>query len=748
MRLQVVTARLAFLLGCAWSPALVHAQATPDVSAEATPAAAPGDIIVTAQRRSQSIQTVPIAITALSGDQLGNKGVTNANQLGQIVPNLQINSAMGDTQPNFALRGVSVANEYNPNQVSPIGVYIDDVNMVNRVGQGGGLYDLQRVEVLRGPQGTLFGRNTTGGAINFITNTPTLSGNRGYAEAGYGNFNTFKAQGALETTMVEDELGFRVAATYEKGDGKFRNIYPGQPDAGSVDSLQVRGTLHIRPGAGPLDIVIKAYASRANGTQQPIKGLAATAAPGFFEINENRIGQNRTRQYGTSAKISYELSPRLSFTSITAIGNGLLDAAFDADGSPLDILDLQQKAKFDQFSEEARFNYEGKAVKAVAGVFYGWDKTVSDNGFDIGSAIAPGVDGGFFQHFRQVRRTYAVFGQTDVNLTPRLVATIGLRYSADRSAYDDGYAYLFMGAFGGTRTPLFTTVPCTTGVGTCPYDANARYAIKGRNNALTGRAALTYTFDSGTLLYASYNRGYRSGAFNGGGYTNSAGITYIKPEYVNAYEIGAKGRFLDRRLSLALAAFYYDYQNQQLQDTRPGPVSFLLNAPKSESYGFEGEATYRASSRFSVNASVGYLHATYKELTLSGTNLAGNDLPFAPRWTAQGGFDWAPLDIAGGPLTFSPNLNYVSRQFFSPFNAVNAAGGAQVNSELQQGAYVKVNGAITWTRGNVTLRAWVQNLLQEKTLAYGLDLRGAGFPFNYLVPAQPRTYGGSVRFTF
>jgi outer membrane receptor protein involved in Fe transport len=126
------------------------------------------------------------------------------------------------------------------------------------------------------------------------------------------------------------------------------------------------------------------------------------------------------------------------------------------------------KGQFDQFSEEARFNYEGKAVKAVAGVFYGWDKTIVDNGFDIGSAIAPGVDGGFFQHFRQVRRTYAVFGQTDVNLTPKLVATIGLRYSADRSAYDDGYAYLFMGSFGGTRTPLFTTVPCTTGVGTCP----------------------------------------------------------------------------------------------------------------------------------------------------------------------------------------------------------------------------------------------------------------------------------------
>jgi outer membrane receptor for ferrienterochelin and colicin len=148
--------------------------------------------------------------------------------------------------------------------------------------------------------------------------------------------------------------------------------------------------------------------------------------------------------------------------------------------------------------------------------------------------------------------------------------------------------------------------------------------------------------------------------------------------------------------------------------TRGPARSRSCSTRKSESYGFEGEATYRASSRFSLNASVGYLHATYKELTLSGTNLAGNDLPFAPRWTAQGGFDWAPFDIAGGPLTFSPNINYVSRQFFSPFNAVNAAGGSQVNSELQQGSYVKVNGAITWTHGNLTLRGWVQNLLQER----------------------------------
>jgi len=146
-------------------------------------------------------------------------------------------------------------------------------------------------------------------------------------------------------------------------------------------------------------------------------------------------------------------------------------------------------------------------------------------------------------------------------------------------------------------------VPCPGAPGTCAYDPNARFVINGKNDAPTGRAALSYTFDNNLLTYVSYNRGYRAGAFNGGGYTSSSGITYIKPETVNAYETGVKGRLFDKTLTLAAAGFYYDYSNQQLQDTRPGPVSFLVNAPKSKIYGVETEATWHVVPDFTLRGS-------------------------------------------------------------------------------------------------------------------------------------------------
>jgi outer membrane receptor protein involved in Fe transport len=189
------------------NPALADdAPAAQDPAAAPTSAPAVGEIVVTAQRRAQSVMDVPLAISAVSAQGLAAKGVTNSANLAQAVPNLQVSTNFGAAQPNFSMRGISVANEYNSNQVSPVGVYMDDVYLAARA-NGMGLFDLDRVEVLRGPQGTLFGRNTTGGAINFITRAPSLSGSNGYAEVGYGNFNTFTAQAAAETTWPMTRWG-------------------------------------------------------------------------------------------------------------------------------------------------------------------------------------------------------------------------------------------------------------------------------------------------------------------------------------------------------------------------------------------------------------------------------------------------------------------------------------------------------------------------------------------------------------
>jgi len=642
-----------------------------------------------------------------------------------------------------------VANEYNSNQVSPVGVYIDDVYLAARASHGMGLFDLDRVEVLRGPQGTLFGRNTTGGAINFITRGPKLDGTNGYVEGGYGNFNTFTAQGALETSFADDQVGIRGAFNYVKGDGQIKNVYPGGVDAASQDTLQGRISLRITPKNSGLDIKVRGYAGRDNPTGAGTIGLAGVRdGLDFFQINEKRLGENRTRAWGVAANIAYTLSPSVTLTSITSYDGGSIDMGQNADGAPVDILYITWKSNFRQFGEEARINYASDRIKAVAGVTYGWDRTISDNNFSIASALGAGVNGGFFQHFRQSRSSIAVFAQGDYLLTPQLTLTLGGRFTSDKGRYRDGYAYLFAGGFGATQTPLATTVPCLGVPGTCAYGANARFALDGANRAFTGRAALSYKFDNGLLAYASFNRGYRSGAFNGGSYTSSVGINYVKPETVNAYELGLKGRLFDRSLSFSTAAFYYDYANQQLQDTRAGPVAFLVNAPKSEIYGAEAELTWRPIETLSFNASAGVLRTKYKELTLQGTNLAGKDLPFAPRFTAQAGFDWSVIDSGDDKVTLSPTLAYSGHQYFTPFNLTNAAGTPQQNAELQQGGYAKVNASLVWKHANYQLRAWVNNAFNARVYSYGLDLRGAGFPYNFLVQAAPRTFGLSGRVTF
>ena len=176
------TSMLILLCTCA-APVLARAaEGVPGVAASAAPADTVQEVVVTAQRREQSLLDVPVAVTALTSRALETKGVTNSAQLSSVVPNLQVNSAYGDTQPNFSLRGVSVANEYNSNQVSPIGVYINDVYIVSRTSQGMGLFDLDRVEVLRGPQGTLYGANSEGGLLKFVTAPPVLGSFSGAAE--------------------------------------------------------------------------------------------------------------------------------------------------------------------------------------------------------------------------------------------------------------------------------------------------------------------------------------------------------------------------------------------------------------------------------------------------------------------------------------------------------------------------------------------------------------------------------------
>lgn len=215
---------------CAIAVAMTAPAHAAENSTEAQPQSAqasegPGlaEIVVTATKRSENLQNVPVAVSAIPASALQAKGVFETSDLSNSMPNLQVSSPYGQQQPNFSLRGVGVGTEFNANAASPVGVYVDEVYQAFRASHGQQLYDLQQIEVVRGPQGTLYGRNTTGGAINFITKGPSLSGTEGYVTAGYGNYNRVNLEGALEFTPVEDKLGIRIAGTYVNSDSYVHN---------------------------------------------------------------------------------------------------------------------------------------------------------------------------------------------------------------------------------------------------------------------------------------------------------------------------------------------------------------------------------------------------------------------------------------------------------------------------------------------------------------------------------------------
>ncbi|MFM6854300.1 MAG: TonB-dependent receptor plug domain-containing protein, partial [Sphingopyxis sp.] len=241
-----------------------------------------GDIVVTATRRSENLQDVPVAISAISSEALQNAGVFETSDLNHSMPNLQVSSPYGQQQPNFSLRGIGVGTEYNANAASPVGVYVDEVYQSFRSSHGQQLYDLQQIEVVRGPQGTLYGRNTTGGAINFITRKPDLDGSNGYLTLGYGNFDRMNAEGALEFTPIPGTLGVRIAGTYVNSDPYMHNVMPAgvvgtvgvnaSPlstglNPGGYGSYGLRGTIRLQTANG-IDLSLKAYAAKATGGQE------------------------------------------------------------------------------------------------------------------------------------------------------------------------------------------------------------------------------------------------------------------------------------------------------------------------------------------------------------------------------------------------------------------------------------------------------------------------------------------------
>jgi iron complex outermembrane recepter protein len=407
-----------FNLMCA-TAALIHTSGAYAQTAAEAPDSGIADIVVTAQKRSQVLQDVPVAVSALAGDELEARGVSETSDLQGFVPSLQITTPYGRTQPNFSLRGVSVANEFSSSTASPVGIYVDEVYQSFRASHGQQLYDLERVEVLRGPQGTLYGRNTTGGAISFFSNKPKLNGTEGHITAGYGNYDTKTLEGALEATLIPDELGIRFAGTFAKGDGWQYNPVQ-RRDAGTTNTVAGRVTVRWKP-SDALDINLKGYFARDNPVAPNPYGLGQLAGGrdvlgysrfdpaqnGGRALNRNEVAADTGGNYFTSSKglalnIAYELSDSLSVTSITGYDYGKYSLSpFDCDGSPNDLCALRYNSTSRNFNQDLRFNYKSDKFNVVAGLYYGKDTIKTRNEIDFFGVLVPllksfGIPNSFF----------------------------------------------------------------------------------------------------------------------------------------------------------------------------------------------------------------------------------------------------------------------------------------------------------------------------------------------------------------
>jgi iron complex outermembrane receptor protein len=764
------------------SPAMAQ-DASPPPQPQATPATAAepalegvGDIVVTATRRSESMQKVPIAISAIGGEALRDKGVLDTSALAGQVPNFQVSSPFGKTQPNFILRGVSVANEFNANQASPNGVYLDEDYLSARFAQGMNLYDLERVEVVKGPQGTLYGRNTVGGAINIITRKAALEPFNGFVEAGYGNFNRWHVTGAAGGTLVDDVLAARIAGTIERGDGQEPNGVAGQPAGRSIRNYAVRGSIFLKV-SDRVNFTLRGYKGETNPTSEQayaigsgpgganaITGYKRPATMDFWQTDANYVGRNRAAAEGM-ALISQIGVGTLDITSVTAYDSGLMRVDQDPDGSPVDVFRINWNSDYKQFNQDLRIATDAsRPFRVIVGAYYGWDQSKTHNRYTFFNFLngvpgtpafdppnifvappypglfsgVPGVFSGFAaQHnFTQSRTSKAIYGEANWDIVPKLTLTAGLRYTWDSLKLRD----VSSTALDYNGVARFNFIPFLAAPGsTCP-DTPGCPSLDSRSSKLTGRAILSYKPTNTLMFYTSYSKGYRAGAINGTAYASPTQLTFVEPEEVTAYEGGFKSTFLNHRIRLNGAFFYYDYKNQQLQEII-GVVPFLRNAPKARAYGIDLDMSAVITPDVTLNWGFGYLDSKYQQLTLSGVNLDGNKFSNAPDLTFNADLDLRLFRLGDGEFHLRPNAVFTGNTWFSPFNGKNA------NQNLQQPAYWLANLQAEYRTGNLAVTGYVRNLFAKTYFTYGLDLR-ASIGNDFLIRGERRTYGVNVSYKF
>jgi len=767
------------LLAASSSVALLATQA-----AHAEPAGSAAtsvtEVVVTAQRRSQKLQDVPISVQAISSKQLMAAGIKSTQDLGQITPNVTIISPIGaGNQPLITIRGIGL-NDFDTNNAGPNGVYVDDVYLSAPGVQNFSMFDISQAQVLKGPQGTLYGRNTSGGALLFTSNRPTDYFTAD-AHGEYGDYNTYQLEGAVGGPIAPG-LDGRIAGVLNHSDGYVQNSLTGGSPYDNVNNEAVRLQLQYEPN-DKLKLYFNTSIGYLSNHPEPYghigvfePGTQNTAAPVMCSPAQAFAGgcvdlygygtpgywkgayaetQNLTNLAAiTQFRADYKAGP-ITLTSISSWQHDDKLHPEDTDGDPLNLIRATYGVQSNTYTQEFRAAQSEKNFNWVVGLYYLHENLRQnqplslfydgDLGGGFGVPPGPGAFDGIAQivYDRSVQTTdsAAAFGQGDYTFN-KFTLTLGGRYTWERKTFDYAQASQFQQGGLGNYGPL-------TDIIDPPEESQTA-------SNFTYRAALSYHVTDRAQVYASIATGFKSGGFNGSFLSNDPDTVLVqlrpvKPENVTAYELGEKATFFDHRLVLDAALFYNAYRNEQVfaselttlvlgnGTTTQLSAQILGNAPASHTEGAEFQITAVPVDGLTIDLEPAFLQTRMDNGQFAGgSNLTGNELANAPRFTFTGiiNYRWALAN--GDDVNFRWNSNYRSHYWFDATN----------DPYIQQNGYWLHNLNIDYESSHHwSVGVFVRNVADQK---YNLTSSDISAPFGFLEPVEgpPRTYGVELTYHY
>jgi iron complex outermembrane receptor protein len=721
-------------------------QGTPTGVQEAP--AGPGleEIIVTARKRKERLQDLGASATALSQAELQRRPDLDLSSFANSAPNVVITDMQeGPGAPaSMTIRGIGTSD--HERSIDPtIGVVVDGVFIGTVGGAMVKALDLQSIQILRGPQGTLFGRNSIAGAILLDRRKPEFDTFGGEARVGYGNYNDLLAD-AYVNVPLGDFAAVKVGGAFQRHDGYFWNETLSRRQ-GYERYKNLNAAVRVRPFNG-LDIY---YRYDKDWTNQDAAVILNVASPDqawcFYyhqcapDVHTPQGGSRYVSVQNSPGKNAWFDSDMHVLTAHWDVGSGYAfdylfglfktreDGHWDWDGTPLSLYDTQRPQQYNQHSHELRFSYnKGGPLTYTVGLYlYGSNYHIDNFSFigfgDLLFGLPPGTILDVPQTVEQETKSYAAFFEGDLKLFKGLTLTAGGRYTRDKK-------------YQMVADPLFPQLATYGGFGNPASKAWKEF---------TPKLGIRYRFNPNLMVYGLYSKGFRAGGFSGRPGTYDAAVIPYDPETVDNYEVGFKSDWLDNRLRLNVDAYRMNYKNKQEELSVPvnvvggtGQQTLFINAATARLQGVEVELAARPIPRLTLNSAFGYLDAKYTQFNdpLTGLSLTYLRLRRAPKYT----FSFSPsyeFPVAGGKATLAGTYYYLSSYENTFWNTPAARNGP---------SHV-VDAQASWTRNRTTFTLYGRNLTKDDSYTIGLDVgRSASFPglWTFVATRAPRTFGFTV----